>query len=74
MQGMFSWEQVRSAAMTVSAACENNPGYGGWTRVGQPNGWRVRVVGFMGGVGGVNGTGVGEGVDGMVSTVLVADS
>ena len=74
VQGMFSWEQVRSAAMAVSAACENNPGYGGWTRVGQPNGWRVRVVGFMRGVGGVNGTVVGEGVDGMVSTVLVADS
>ncbi len=73
-EDMFSWEQVRAAATTVAADCEENYGYGGRTVVGQGVGWNVRVLGFKDDAGGVNGTVVGEEVDGTASTVLVADS
>ena len=71
---MFSWQQVRAAAMAISEECEDNPGYGGWTPVGSGVGWEVRVLGFRDEVGGVNGTVMGEGFDGVGGTVLVADS
>ena len=71
---VFSWEQVRAAALAVAVECEDSYGYGGWTSVGQGVGWDVRVLGFEEDAGGANGTVAGEEVDGMASTVLVADS
>lgn len=70
----FSWQQVRSAAGAVSESCSGIPGYGGWTPVGSGVGWHVRVFGWREGVGGLNGTVVGGGVDGMARTILVGDS
>ena len=71
---MFSFEEVRAAAMAVVVDCEENYGYGGWTPVGEEVGWRVTVLGYVEDAGGVNGTVVREEVDGTASTVLVADS
>ncbi len=71
---MFSWEDVRAAAIRVAEDCEDNYGYGGWTPVGEGVGWHVKVLGFVEDAGGVNGTVVGEEVDGTANTVLVADS
>lgn len=71
---MFSWENVRAAAMAIEVDCEDNYGYGGSTSVGNGVGWYVRVVGIAEDAGGLNGTVVGEEVDGTASTVLVADS
>lgn len=71
---LFSWEQVRAAALAVAAECEDSYGYGGWTSVGQGMGWDVRVLGWVEDAGGANGTVVGEEVDGMASTILVSDS
>ena len=72
-EDMFSWEQVRAAAMAIAEECEENYGYGGSTPVGQGVGWHVRVAGFRVEIGGMNETAVGEGVDGMASTVLITD-
>ena len=69
----FSWEQVRAAALAVAVECEDRDGYGGWTSVGQGVGWDVRVLGWVEDAGEVNGTMLGEEVDGMASTLLVAD-
>ena len=71
---MFSWEQLRAAALAVAEDCEDSFGYGGWTLVGEGVGWNVKVLGFREGAGGVNGTVVGDEVDGMAGTGLVADS
>lgn len=70
----MSWQQIRAAATAISEECEDNPGYGGRMPVGSALGWVVRVWGFREEVGEMNGTVVGEGVDGMAGTVLVADS